>query len=177
MDRPMKSDPLLRATRLLLTIVMVVAALAGVAMIAGIPLSWIFSDRITVQLAEDGVRYSGKDVLTAISSLLAMGAILAAMGFVFLRKLIAIIDTVGLGSPFTPVNAARLRTMGWLALAYLGMTFLAAPAELWLRRAIPGSDIEISFDFAALITALLLFVLARVFDRGAQLEQDVEGTV
>ena len=177
MNAPMQSDPLLRATRLLLTIVMGLAAVAGVAMVAGIPLGWIFSDRITVQLAEEGVRHSGKDVLIAITSLLAMGAILMAMAFVFLRKLIAIIDTVGQGSPFTPENAARLRSMGWLTVAYLVMCLLAAPAELWLRRALPGSHIEISFDFGALIAALLLFILARVFDRGAQLEQDIEGTV
>lgn len=177
MNAAQRSDPLLRATRLLLTIVMGLAAVAGVAMIVGIPLVWIFSDKITVQLVEEGVRYSGNDVLIAITSLLAMGAILTAMAFVFLRKLIAIIDTVGQGSPFTPENAGRLRTMGWLAVAYLVMCLLAAPAEIWLRRALPGSDIEISFDFGALIAALLLFILARVFDHGARLEQDVEGTV
>ena len=172
-----RSDPLLRGTRLLLTIVMGIAAAAGIALLAGIPLGWIFSDRIMIQLAEDGVRHSGKDVLTAITSLLAMGAILMAMAFVFLRKLIAIIDTVGQGSPFTPENAARLRTMGWLATAYMVMSLLATPAELWLRHALPDSHIEISFGFGAMITALLLFILARVFDRGVRLEEDIEGTV
>jgi Protein of unknown function (DUF2975) len=177
MDRAQPSDPLLRATRLLLTIAMGIAAVAGVALVAGIPLEWIFSDRIAARLTQEGVRYSSRGVLTAITSLLAMGAILMAMAFVFLRKLIAIIDTVGAGSPFTPENAARLRTMGWLALAYLVLSLLSTPAELWLRHALPGSHIEISFDFGALIAALLLFILARVFDHGARLEQDVEGTV
>ena len=177
MNAARRSDPLLRATRLLLKIAMGIAAVAGIVLAAGIPLEWIFSDRIAIKLAEQGVRYSSKDVLSAISSLLAMGAILMAMAFVFLRKLIAIIDTVGQGSPFTPENADRLRTMGWLALAYMVLSILSTPAELWLRHALPGSHIEISFDFGALIAALLLFVLARVFDHGVRLEQDVEGTV
>ena len=177
MDAVRPSDSLLRGTRLLLAIAMGIAAVASAAMLAGIPLEWMFRDRIAVELAERGVRYDSKDVLTAISFLLGMGAVLMAMAFVFLRKLIAIIDTVSQGSPFSPENAARLRTMGWMAVAYLVLSLFAAPAEIWLRRALPDSNIGLSFDLGALIAALLLFILARVFDHGVRLEQDVEGTV
>lgn len=173
-ERP---DNLLRATRLVLMLTIGVAALLGLAMLVAIPFVWVFSNRVVVAAAENGFQLSGDDAALAISSLLGAGLLLVGLGFLFLRKLVAIIDSVGQGSPFVPENAARLRAMGWIALAFQLLSLLAAPAELWLARVLPGSHVQVSFSFSGLIIALLLFVLARVFDHGTRLAEDVEGTV
>jgi len=173
-ERP---DTLLRATRLVLMLTMAVAALVGLAMLLAIPFVWVFSSKVVVAAAENGFRLSGNDASLAISSLLGAGLLLVGLAFLFLRKLVAIIDSVGQGSPFVPENAARLRAMGWIALAFQLLSLLAAPAELWLARVVPGSHVQVSFSFSGLIVALLLFVLARVFDHGTRLAEDVEGTV
>ena len=172
-----RPDTLLRATRLVLILTMAGAALAGMAMLVAIPFVWVFSNRVVVAAAENGFRLSGDDASLAISSLLGAGLLLVGLSFLFLRKLVAIIDSVGQGSPFIPENAARLRTMGWIALAFQVLSLLASPAELWLARVVPGSHIQVSFSLSGLIIALLLFVLARVFDHGTRLAEDVEGTV
>ncbi len=67
--------------------------------------------------------------------------------------------------------------MGWIALAFQGMSLLAVPAEIWLARIVPRMPVQIHFTLFGVLVALLLFVLARVFDRGIALERDVEGTV
>lgn len=172
-----RPDTLLRATRLLLVLTMVVSAVVGLAMLLAIPFVWVFSNRVVVAAAENGFQLTGEDASLAISSLLGAGLLLVGLSFLFLRKLVAIIDSVSQGSPFVPQNAARLRAMGWIALAFQVLSLLAAPAELWLTRVVPGSHIQASFSFAGLIVALLLFVLARVFDHGTRLAEDVEGTV
>lgn len=177
MNPDRRTDPLLRGTRLLLIITMGLAVVVGIGLCAAIPSVWMFSNRVVVEAAKNGIRLDGQDALLAVSVLLAAGAVLTGLGFLFLRKLVAIIDTVGEGSPFIPENAARLRAMGWLALAFQVLTLLTAPAEFLISRAIPDSHVEVSANFFGLITALLLFVLARVFEHGTRLAEDVEGTV
>lgn len=170
-------DPLLRGTRFLLLLTMGLAAVLAAAMVVAIPFIWVFSGRIVVAAAGRGIEISGADASTALSVLFGAGLILLALGFQFIRKLVAIIDSVGDGSPFIPENAARLRTMGWLALGFQAFSLLAVPAEIWLARILPGGHVQVTFTFAGLLVALLLFILARVFDHGTRLAEDVEGTV
>ena len=172
-----RPDPLLRATRLLLWLIMGLSAVAGVALLVAAPFVWAFSGRIVVLAANQGMELTARDAATALSVLIVAGLILLALAFQFLRKLVAIIDSVQDGSPFIPENAARLRAMGWIALAFQGMSLLAVPAEIWLARIVPRMPVQIHFTLFGVLVALLLFVLARVFDRGIALERDVEGTV
>ena len=172
-----RPDPLLRATRLLLWLAMGLSAVAGLALLVATPFVWVFSGRLVMLAAEQGMTLTGKDAALALSVLFGAGLILLALSFQFLRKLVAIIDSVGEGSPFIPENAARLRAMGWIALAFQGMSLLAVPAEIWLARIVPRMPVQVHFTLFGVLVALLLFILARVFDRGVQLEQDMEGTV
>ena len=172
-----RPDPLLRATRLLLWLIMGLSAVAGVALLVAAPFFWAFSGRNVVLAANQGMELTARDAATALSVLIVAGLILLALAFQFLRKLVAIIDSVQDGSPFIPENAARLRAMGWIALAFQGMSLLAVPAEIWLARIVPRMPVQIHFTLFGVLVALLLFVLARVFDRGIALERDVEGTV
>ncbi len=87
-----------------------------------------------------------------------------------------IIDTALSGEPFTANNAALLRIIGWallaiqvldLAAGYIVIRFSDATGEYWgWSPAVTGW-----------LAALLMFVLARIFEHGAQLRDDLEGTV
>lgn len=165
-------DPLLRITRLLLILSLAIATLAGVAALLAIPAVWLVGDR----LAFDGVPASAQ-ARSAITAGLACGMVICVMAVLFMRNLVAIVDSVGQGSPFIADNARRLRTMGWLVLGLQGLMMIAAPVSLWIKEVVPGARIVLTFDFGWLLTALLLFVLARVFDTGTRLAEDVEGTV
>jgi len=167
-----KGDPLLRVTRILLMIVMAFAGLATLISLAAIPASWIFRNEIVRQGVEatDGF-------LAGASMLLAAFAGITVCAVLFLRKLVSVIDTVALGTPFSRDNARRLRAMGWLALAIQGIALLVAPLAAWIESHFPEAELQVGLDLTGLLTALLLFILARVFDTGARLAEDVEGTV
>lgn len=88
-----------------------------------------------------------------------------------LRELIRIIDSARAGDPFVPENARRLRTIGWLLLAFnfcVGTSISAA-----LRGGITFPNVS----FSAVLTVLLVFVLARIFDTGSQMRAELKETV
>jgi hypothetical protein len=170
-------DPLLRTTRLLLRITMAIAIIVGLVLIAGGPLVWIFGNEAVIKTMREGMHTLGTESLIAINVLMLGGLVLVGLAIQFLRKLIALIDSLEAGSPFIAENAVRLRTMGWLALAMQGVALVALPLGVWIDRALPGGHVVFTFSFEGLIAALLLFILARVFEQGTKLVEDVEGTV
>ena len=175
---PTRRDPLLRGTRLLLAITTIIFIVAGLGAVAALLPVWAFSDHVIAWLSahSDGPAV-GREALLAVSALLAGLAVADALSILFLRKLIAIIDSVGQGSPFIPENAVRLRSMGWLVLVMQAMQFGGLPLIPWLRHAFANHHFFVPFSLAPLVTALLLFILARVFEHGTRLAEDVEGTV
>jgi hypothetical protein len=173
-----RRDPLLRGTRLLLVITTIIFTLAGIGALGAILPAWAFSDHVVAWLSAhaDGPVIQ-RDALLAVTAALVGLAVMDVLSIQFLRKLIAIIDSVGQGSPFIPENAARLRVMAWLVMAMQGMEVLSLPLTPWLRHALSNSHFFVPFSLAGLVLALLLFILARVFEHGTRLTEDVEGTV
>jgi hypothetical protein len=87
------------------------------------------------------------------------------------------VETVRVGDPFVAANAERLQQIGWalLALQLLGLV-IGAIAEVVSTPAHP-LDIDAGFSVNGWLAVLLTFVLARVFAKGAQMREDLEGTV
>ncbi len=97
----------------------------------------------------------------------------AAIVHTVLRRLLAIVDTVRAGDPFIIENARRLNTIAWSVAALEGLRLVNATvaAVVWEPGRIDA------FSFAPWLSVLLMFVLAGVFTRGAQMRADLEGTV
>ena len=175
-----KPDNLLRGTRLLLLIITVIAAIAFVAIALGIPAMWLGRDWIAAEVAKEGTQHLlGTQSFAAITVILLGCLVMVGMAIYFLRTLIAVIDSVGKGRAFTEENAVRLRSMGWTILASEALALMAVPIGPWLQASLPDGDVDIDFSVSldAIITALLLFILARIFREGARMRDDLEGTV
>lgn len=174
-------DPLLRITRVLLKIAMGFVIFGGIVLAIMVPVMLFYGDEIVAEAAVNGAEFARGAPPLAIGLAMLAGLALVTLAFQFLRKLVAIIDTVGQGSPFIAENAVRLRTMGWLVVAMQGIVFACIPLAVWLIREVPEASREIgsefSLDFGSILMALLLFILARVFEQGTRLTEDVEGTV
>jgi len=101
----------------------------------------------------------------------------APLAHILLTRLLAIVESVRLGDPFVAGNAARLQTTAW---ALLGLEVLhlvvGAVAAVASTDAQP-LDVDWTFSVTGWLAVLLLFVLARVFDYGARMRDDLEGTV
>ncbi len=91
---------------------------------------------------------------------------------VVLSRLLAVVETVRSGDPFVPENAARLQTIAWCVLAtqLLDLTFGMMAATMNAA----GSRIDWKFSVTGWVAVVLLFVLARVFEEGTLMREDLE---
>lgn len=120
----------------------------------------------------------------ALWLILAVMLMIIALLYLALRfsgELLGIIQSVGDGDPFHPENGARLSRMGWLALGGQGLGLLLGAIVLWFKpfieKAGDSVDFNLESDFGGLLLVLILFILARVFRRGAEMREELEGTV
>ena len=109
--------------------------------------------------------------------LMVIGVCSAPLAHTVLTRLLAIVRSVRAAHPFLAENATRLQTIAW---ALLGMELLhLAAGVIAFFASSDGSplDIDWSFSVTSWLAVLLLFVLARVFARGAEMHADLEGTI
>jgi Protein of unknown function (DUF2975) len=94
-----------------------------------------------------------------------------------LTRLLMIVGTVSTGNPFVAANAARLQAIAWALLVIELMHFAVGTVAASVSSA--GVPLNISWGFSATrwLAVLLLFVLARVFEQGARMREELEGTV
>ncbi|GGC33787.1 hypothetical protein GCM10011371_21500 [Novosphingobium marinum] len=177
-------DPLLAVAKGLLLFLMAVMAFAAVVCLVVIPAIWIFQSEVAIELAEKGADFPTSQFLLAVTLILALAAGLLAMLFRVFQLLKRIVDTVGEGDPFVPVNAGRLTSMAWLVLAIQVITIPMAGIGIWILNVTEeirdkGDTVvmEGGVDMNGLLLVLVLFILARVFRKGAEMREELEGTV
>ncbi|MEP7006460.1 MAG: DUF2975 domain-containing protein [Sphingomonas bacterium] len=109
--------------------------------------------------------------LTALVGLAAV-----PLNLIVLRRLLEMIDTVRAGDPFVARNAERLQVIAW---AVLGQQVLQLMVSLIARATLAeaqGLHVD-AVPTSGLLAVILLFVLARVFAEGANMRDDLAGTV
>ncbi|WP_432767787.1 MAG: DUF2975 domain-containing protein [Sphingopyxis sp.] len=91
-------------------------------------------------------------------------------------RLVAMIDATKAGAAFSTENARRLRTIGWWLLftqivdagfGLLSMEMSAASGEVFGWQP----------SLTAWLAVLLLFILARIFEQGAAMRDELEQTI
>jgi hypothetical protein len=107
---------------------------------------------------------------------MVLGLFSIPLSHLILRRLQAIVETVQLG-PFIRENADRLRTMGWALLGLEALHFGVGIAAKALAFAGIATGTGWSFSATRWLAVLMLFVLARVFEQGIAMREDLEGTV
>jgi hypothetical protein len=170
------SGSALPAARRLLTALLYINGVYGLAILGLLVASIVAPGLLFEGL---GVRpASGRETLElGMRLIMVIGIASVPLAYVILSRLRAIVDTVRDGDPFVAKNARRLLTIAW---AYLGLELLHL--AVGVVAASSGSsaqplDVNWRFSFTPWVAVLLLFVLARVFDHGARMRADLEGTV
>jgi hypothetical protein len=170
-------DPLLTIARL--TIVAVAALTGFAAVIAAIGVAALLTvERASLfaKLAAAGAPATAYwPVVIAVALILG----LLILTLLFFRELWRIVVSVDRGDPFDPVNADRLQRMAWLALAVQGALLIIGTIAFWLGHYAAEAQryADYSVDGGGILLALVLFILARVFRRGAEMRDELEGTV
>jgi Protein of unknown function (DUF2975) len=172
-------DPLLNGAKIV--IMLIYAFLIGgiaLASIGAVAAPTFGKGKVLAKLAHLGVPAEGVWVLAGS---LVLVAILLGIAFRFMRNLHQIFNTVGAGNPFEPENGNRLQRMGWLTVAVQVVVLPLASAEHWfrpfLRRGGHPHEIGFGLDLGTILLMLILFILARVFRKGAAMQEELEGTV
>jgi hypothetical protein len=94
-----------------------------------------------------------------------------------LTRLLAIVETVKVGNPFVMANAVRLKAIAWAILGLELLHFTVGAIVEGVSTAPAPLNISSGLSLTRWLTVLLLFVLARVFEQGARMREDLEGTV
>ena len=173
-----RQDPLLGSARILLTFLIVVMIAMMAAIAIGIPGLVIFRDAFVAELSQQYGSTAGRyDLVWAFAGMMAFLLAIVAMGWRFLVLLRRIVDSVAVGDPFVPDNAERLRQMGWLTVAAQVATIPPAAIGRWIAHLLKDADFDFDITLTGLLLTLTLFILARVFRRGAEMREELEGTV
>lgn len=109
--------------------------------------------------------------------IMLVGVVSAPVTHIALTRLLAIVLTVNQGDPFVAQNATRLQQIAWAVLALELLRLGVGLVEALVSSPAMPLDLDGSFSPTPWLAVLLLFVLARVFDHGTRLREDLEGTV
>ncbi len=166
----------LRLSRQALTVLVKLNALMGFLILALLIASLVAAGPVFFAL---GVRGQGdhSSLILGMRSIMVIGILAVPVTYVILTRLLSIVETVQRGDPFVGENADRLQTIAW---AVLGLEVMHAVVGIVAARVSTASqplDIHWSFSVTRWLVVLLLFVLARVFDQGTRMREELGATV
>lgn len=166
-------DRVLPIATVAIRIVMIILWVALAALAVGLVALYFNQARILGDAEFQALKLNPERFFPVITTIMlgAMAVVFASIQF--MRRLLAITLTVAV-DPFVPENAVRLRVMAWLLLAIEVGTFALG----WGTRLlwdVPKHTPDL--PLTSIIAVLSLFVLARVFTRGTQMREEIEGTV
>jgi Protein of unknown function (DUF2975) len=166
-------DRLLRTTLVILRLVQYTSAALAVLVVIVTTIFWLLPD-----VAD---RYLNKtpapDTLISFTGFALLALISIVMAFLMFGHLIKIVNTVGEGNAFTTENSERLRKIAYLSLGILGSEFVLAWVEFYQGSVMVNGRRWFDWDPSSIITILILFVLARVFEEGVRLNDEAQFTV
>jgi Protein of unknown function (DUF2975) len=171
-----KSDPLLGIAGVILWFILGVLIFAIVIVAICIPAVLIFGGEF-VEASDLPPLTMNLKLLIAL--LLAGVTGMLYLAWRFFRAMQAILRSVGEGDPFIPANASRLTAMAWIMLAINVVSMPLAALGMYIADMAGEADVhtEAGFDAGGVVLILTLFILARVFRKGTEMREDLEGTV
>jgi Protein of unknown function (DUF2975) len=121
-----------------------------------------------------------KDIRLAIGSFILLGIAGGLIAQHIFKLILDIVRAADQGQPFMGKNANRLRSIGWALLTIQGLTIVArfvAYMNSDMATDMLFLNVFETLDFVSLIAAILIFVLAQIFEHGAEMRQELEETV
>jgi hypothetical protein len=166
----------LRASRGVLRVLVVVNWVYGLAILGLLTWSLIARDLAMTALGVEPAA-DRESMMRGMQLVAFIGILAVPLMHVVFSRLLSIVDTVRAGDPFIIGNAHRLQTIAQAVLATQVLHLLVGFVGSRTRSQVQQLDLDWSFSITPWITVLLLFVLARVFEHGARMRADLEGTV
>ena len=120
----------------------------------------------------------GSATLTlGLRAIMVIGICAVPLTHIVLTRLLEIVETVRAGDPFVARNAHRLQTIAWSVLGLELMHLIVGAVAAQASTPTQPLDIDWNFSVTRSLAVLLLFVLARVFDHGTRMRDELAATV
>jgi len=174
---PTQSSPgALGVSRSVLRLLIKLNLLMGVLILALLGASLIAEGPVMRALGV-GPAVGNASLMLGMRMIMVLGIAAVAITHTVLGRLFAIVETVSVGDPFVVDNAMRLQKIAWAVLALEGLHLVIVMVAANVST--PKAPLDIGWDFSVTrwLAVLLLFVLARVFETGARMREELEGTV
>ena len=145
--------------------------IVGVMLVAAVPASFVFEPQFVQFFSKRPPRIDAAWLMPTLRIWFVLAVPMIAAVHVSLSRLLAVVATVGSGDPFVPENAVRLNTIAWCVLVTQLLNLAYGVLAATMNAA--GSNIAWKFDLTGWLAVVLLFVLARVFEEGTQMRDDL----
>jgi hypothetical protein len=166
----------LAASRILLRLMRVLNLLLGAAIVALVlPASFVFEPQFIEFFSKQPPRIDPGWLMPALRAWMVLALPMVAAVHVALSRLLDVVETVRAGDPFVPVNATRLMTIAWCVLVTQLLELVYGVMAATVNAA--GSHVEWKFSLTGWVAVVLLFVLARVFEVGTRMREDLEAMI
>ena len=116
-------------------------------------------------------------LIMAMRAIAVLGLASVPLNYAFLKRLLAIVETVRTGDAFVAANARRLQAIAWTLLALNLLSIVIGTIAKAVSTPAHPLHLDAGFSINGWLAVLLTFVLARVFDEGTLMREDLEGTV
>jgi Protein of unknown function (DUF2975) len=170
-------DPLLAIARIVITLVMALTMVTGAAFGGSLAAVLVAPEPMLRWLSGLWGNPIPGEAARPIAAIFGLLTAMTILSFTAQRLLRRLIDSVALGDPFVPENARRLASMAWLTLALQALAITVAAFTGWVEYLTGPFGRQFGFSLGGVLLALVLFILARVFRRGAAMREELEGTV
>ncbi|HVF50569.1 MAG TPA: DUF2975 domain-containing protein [Pyrinomonadaceae bacterium] len=175
MSRPISSSAALPIAYVLLRILIIVNWLGGAAILALLVVlpheQWIMT---VFKLSPSP---EAERLVMGLRAIAVLGLAAIPLNHAFLKRLLAIVETVRGGDPFVAANASRLQAIAWVLLALQILSLVIGAVAKAVSTPAHPLDLDAGFSINGWLAVLLTFLLARVFAEGALMRADLEGTV
>lgn len=160
----------------LLRIVIVLNWLSGAAVLA-LATATVVAEEWTMNALGISPSSEIRRLIMPLRAIAGLGLIAIALNDVVLRRLLAIVRTVRSGEAFVAANADRLQAIAWALLVIQLISIAIAAIAKSVSTPAQPLELDAGFSISGWLAVLLTFVLARVFTEGAQMRDDIQGTV
>jgi hypothetical protein len=116
-------------------------------------------------------------LVMGLRAIAVLGLAAIPINHVFLKRLLAIVETVRGGDPFVAANAARLQAIAWALFALQVLSLVIGAIAKAVSTPAHPLNLDAGFSINGWLAVLLTFLLARVFSEGTLMREDLEGTV
>ena len=171
------NNRVLLTTRWLVYLIMGLIALVGAVLASVSAILPFYWTEASASIAKEYPALDAASLYPKIYVIFALGILLLGIVWVVMHKLLAIVGSVEDGNPFVLANAIRLKAIGWLMVA---VQIIGIPLAIVAREAanlFGENNVDLDISLNGILSILLVFILAGIFERGAEMREELEGTV